>query len=39
MMRTRAKTNNGVVSKFLKLAIIEEEIGHMYIDTRGHVLH
>jgi hypothetical protein len=35
----KAKTNSGVMSKFLKLVIVEEEIGYMYIDPRGHVLH
>lgn len=38
-MRTRAKTNSGAMSKFLKLVIAEEENGHMYTDPRGHVLH
>jgi len=35
MMRTRAKTNSGVVSNFFKLVIAKEEIGPMYIDPRG----
>ncbi len=38
-MRTRTKTNSGVLRIFLKLVIVEEEIAHMYIDLRGHVLH